>query len=89
MKIFRIIKAKLRNKNEIKDQFYHDRLSICETCPFNSKYAEPENKNLKYWVWRILNLNEYFCTICKCELKAKASEEMEECPKGKWKQITE
>lgn len=27
----------------------------------------------------------YFCSICGCELHAKASLEEEECPKGFWK----
>lgn len=87
MKIIKILKAKIRNKNKIKDPLFKKRLDICNSCIYNSKYAEPENKNIKYYFWKFLNLLEYFCTQCGCEIKAKASEEMEQCPKGKWEQL--
>lgn len=91
MKLIRIIRAKLKNKEKIKDSWYHERLKICNECPFNSKNTK-ENKSFKYKFWNILNLKENFCTICGCEIKAKASESMEECSMGeigkepKWKQ---
>ena len=84
-KIIRIIRSKTRDKSKIQDNWYKERLTICNSCPLNSKNTD--RKNLKYWTLRILNLGEYFCTKCGCEIKAKCSEEMEECPKGKWKQI--
>lgn len=83
MKIIRIIRSKIRNKDKIKDEFYHRRMKICKECPLYSDNLV-ENKNLKYWFFKILNLNENFCTICGCESKAKASEELESCPEGKW-----
>lgn len=86
-KLIRIIRSKLRNKNNIKDDWYYERLEICRTCPLNSKNSDPKEKTIRYKILRLLNLNEDFCTVCGCELKAKASEEMEECPEGKWKQI--
>lgn len=86
-KIFIIIRAKLRNKEKITDSWYHERISICDTCPFNSKNIEPISKNLRYYIFKYLNLFKDFCTACDCEIKAKASEEMEKCPKGKWGQI--
>lgn len=94
MKILRILKAKLRNKSDIKEEWYHERLKICETCPFNSKNTDRENKKtFKYKLWNLLNLHKHFCTICGCEIKAKASDEMEECSmveldkEPKWKRI--
>ena len=77
-KIFIIIRAKLRDKDSLKEEWYLNRLDICNTCPFNSK-SQKENRNIKYYIYKILNLGEYFCTICGCEIKAKASEEMETC----------
>lgn len=88
MNIFKIIKAKLRNKNKITDKWYHDRMKICNQCPLNSMNIESK-AGLKYWFWKILNIGKTFCTKCGCELEAKTSEEMEKCPKGKWNQITE
>lgn len=86
-KIITIIRAKLRDKESITDQWYHDRVSICNACPHNSKNIDPVSKNLRYYIFKYLNLNKDFCTICDCEIEAKASEEMEECPIKKWKQI--
>lgn len=84
MKLITIIKAKLRNKEKLKkEKWYTDRLNKCNACEFNSKHIT-ENKNLKYWIFRILNLLETFCTKCGCEIKAKASEKMEQCPLSKW-----
>lgn len=93
MKIFRIIRAKLKNKDKIKDDWYYKRLSICETCPLNSKNSEGDHKKtFKYKFWNLLNLYQHFCTVCGCEIKAKASEELEVCSlveldlKPKWEQ---
>jgi hypothetical protein len=33
-----------------------------------------------YWIARVL-----FCSICKCNIPAKARVESEKCPKDKWK----
>lgn len=66
--------------------WYNERIKICNTCPFNSKNVE-NKKGLRYWFWNILNLKEPFCTVCGCEIKAKASEEIEECEKEKWKSL--
>lgn len=85
-KIPTIIKAKIRDKKRMAGViWYKQRLEICSTCPLNSK--NKEDKSIKYYLLSLLNLRNDFCTDCGCELTAKASEEMEECPKGKWKQI--
>ena len=86
-KIYIIIRAKLRDKDSLKEEWYLDRLDICNRCIFNSKYTKVENKNIRYYIFKYLNLFKDFCTACDCEIKAKASEEMEKCPKGKWGQI--
>jgi hypothetical protein len=89
MKLIRILKAKLRNKNKLKkENWYKNRLDTCAACPFNSRNTE-EGKNIKYKFWRVMNIGRDFCTICGCEIKAKASEPLEECsaePK-KWEAI--
>lgn len=85
-KIKTIIIAKTRNKSIIKDEWYLDRLEICGSCPLNSKNIKIR-KNFKYWFWNLLNLKKPFCTVCGCEIKAKASEEMEKCPEGKWGRV--
>lgn len=87
-KIVRIIRAKFRNKDKIQDSFYKERLEICKQCPLYSKNTKGV-KNLKYKFWDLVNFKKPFCTVCGCEIKAKASEEMETCPEGKWPEITE
>lgn len=84
-KIITIIRAKIRNKKKLKEKkWYRNRLKICSDCPLNSKNVE--KKSARYYLLSILNLQNNFCTDCGCELTAKASEELEECPQGKWKQ---
>ena len=78
-KIYIIIRAKLRDKDSLKEEWYLSRLDICNACPFNSKNIEPDHKTIKYYIFKYLNLFKNFCTLCGCEIKAKASEEMETC----------
>lgn len=88
MKILRIIRSKLRNKDKLKkEKWYLDRLGFCNSCPFNSKNCK--KKNLKYFIWDFLNMNKNFCTICGCEIEAKASEKLEECSRDEklWEAI--
>lgn len=85
-KIYSILISKLINKYRFKNKkWYKERFEICKQCPLNS--MNNQTKDFKYWVWKILNLGEAFCTYCGCEIRAKISEEMEECPKNKWQQI--
>lgn len=88
MKIIRIIRSKLRDKNKLKkEKWYMDRLNDCNSCPFNSK--NNKNRDFKYSFWNFLNLTKNFCTICGCEIEAKASEKLEECSNDKklWEAI--
>ena len=86
MNILRILKAKFRNKDNMKGiEWYDTRTKICESCPLNSLLNV--KRGFRYWLWDIINFKKPFCTVCGCELKAKISEELEECPKGYWKQI--
>lgn len=94
MNLLRIIRAKMRDKSKIKEDWYLDRLNKCATCPFNSKNVKG-NKGIKYKIWNILNFKKPFCTICGCEIEAKASEELEICSlveidkEPKWVQVEE
>jgi hypothetical protein len=82
-----IIRAKIRNKKRLQGlSWYKKRLEICADCPFNSK--NKQEKTARYYLLSVLNLRNDFCTDCGCELKAKASEELEACPQGKWQQET-
>lgn len=41
-------------------------------------------------MWEILNFKKPFCTVCGCEIQAKASEKLEECSdweNKKWEAI--
>ena len=95
MNVIRILRAKLRNKNKLKkEKWYRDRLDACSKCPLNSKNVDRQElsfwQKMKYNFWLILNLKQTFCTICGCEIKAKASEPLEECSKEvnkEWEQI--
>lgn len=78
MKLITILKSKIKNKSKITDEWYLKRLEICNKCEYNSKNYN-KDKGIWYWMWNILNLKKPFCTICGCEVAAKASVEFEEC----------
>lgn len=84
-KIFAIAKAKIKKRQPHTEDWQIERKKICDGCEFNSKNYN-KKKNLWYRIWELLNLNEPFCKICKCELHLKQQFELEECDKGKWKQ---
>lgn len=91
-KLLVILKAKFSNKENLGD-WYQDRLEICKTCPKNSKNIPLRKYTLRMWKWYILNLFKPFCSICGCEIAAKASVEIEDCAleeigqKPKWVSI--
>jgi hypothetical protein len=89
MNIIKILKAKLRNKNKLLgEKWYNDRINACNSCPLNS--INTNKKNLWYRFWDLLNFKKPFCTVCGCEIKAKASEKLEECSdenNKKWEAI--
>lgn len=73
-----IVKAKFRNKKEMeKYDWYNERISICGACPYNSK--NDKSRGFFYYFWNLVNFSKPFCTICGCEIEAKASEPREEC----------
>ena len=75
MKIIRIIRSRLFRKKD-QPQFYYDRLKVCDTCEYNSVNKEMTFKEKFYY---LVNSLKPFCTICKCQLEAKASEPRENC----------
>lgn len=89
-KIFNIIKAKYYSRvNQAKlnkEEWYQDRIKTCEGCPLQSDNFQ-DKKGLRFEILKWLNLNKPFCTVCGCEIRAKASSQIEDCPKGKWKQL--
>jgi hypothetical protein len=88
MKIIKILIAKFIKKYIYnKEDWYIERTEICQACPFLSDNVE-NKKGLRFLALRLGNFNNPFCTDCGCEIKAKAAEKMEECPQGKWKQVT-
>lgn len=92
MNIVRILKAKIKNKDKLIGQkWYDDRIKACNECPLNSKNTNSK-KGIWYWMWEALNFRKPFCTVCGCEIKAKASEKLEECSdevNKKWESIEE
>ena len=74
----KILKAKLSSKKDM-DSWYYQRLVKCAFCPYNSKNTSFKKFTLRMWKWYLLNLFKPFCTICGCEITAKASMEIEEC----------
>lgn len=93
MKIFTkalsIFRAKFRDKDKMmKHQWYVERVKSCYSCPFNSSNTKSKN-GFKFRFWKTMNLNNSFCTICGCDILAKASEPMESCSADikKWKSI--
>lgn len=92
-KLIIIIRAKFRDKDKMMiNEWYVDRISKCGICPYNSKNVK-NRKSIWYKMWNILNFKKPFCTICGCEIKAKASEELENCSlyelnkEPKWKSL--
>jgi hypothetical protein len=88
-KLIRIIRSRVFRKDD-QPNWYYKRLEICHSCKHNSK-----NVNLNFFqkIMSYLNSLEDFCTICSCQLKAKASEAQEDCglvglgKESKWKSI--
>ncbi len=76
--IFVILKSKLSNKENL-GSWYKERIKICKTCPYNSKNISFRDYTSNMWKWYILNLFKPFCSICGCQITAKASVEVEEC----------
>ena len=86
-KIPTIIRAKLKDKSNLEsEEWYKNRIETCKSCPLLSTNTEG-TKGWKYKILDLLNFKQAFCTVCGCEIKAKASEKLESCPEGKWKQI--
>lgn len=83
--IINIIKLKLKNKEEL-DNWYKERLDICNECPLNSRNIK-RRKSIKERILSLISLKKDFCTVCGCTLVDKASGEFEECPKGKWPEL--
>jgi hypothetical protein len=89
-KIISIIKAKYYSRvNQAKlekEQWYKDRIKTCNDCPLQSDNFQ-NKKGIMFNIIRVLNFNNPFCTICGCEIKAKASSQIEDCPKNKWEKL--
>lgn len=84
MKIIRIIKSKFKNKNKLlNEKWYSDRVNTCLGCEFNSH--RNKQRGVFAYIWDLIVFKKIYCTVCKCPIMDKASEEMEECPKNKWK----
>lgn len=77
-KFILIIKSKLSNKKNLGD-WYKKRLEICHTCPYNSKNIYFSSYNLRTWKWYFLNIFKPFCSVCGCQITAKASIKIEDC----------
>lgn len=62
-----IIKSrKVYNQNKNKE-WYKDRKSICNSCPFNSKFKK--NKTFKEKLLSIFYLGRDYCSVCFCPTK--------------------
>lgn len=86
-KITRIIRSNLYGRFFKKDlDWVRERKSICTSCPHMSRNIE-KKKGARYWILNILNFKEDFCNICGCGINQKTTEELEECPIGKWGQV--
>lgn len=77
-KIRTILKAKFIKKEGL-GAWYQERLDICGKCPMNSMNIKKRSYSPRMWKWHVLNFFKPFCSICGCEIKAKASVEIEEC----------
>lgn len=86
-----VFKAKfLRDDDQLeKEEWYVNRLEICDSCPLNSKNIPKTKWTKVMWMSWIANGFKSFCSICYCEIKAKASVGISECPDNppKWKEI--
>jgi hypothetical protein len=88
-KVFKIIRSRLF-RSDVQPYWYYERLEVCNKCKYNSKHV-----TLSLWqkFLYLLNSLKPFCTICSCQLDAKASEITEDCgiigigKESKWKSI--
>ena len=80
-KIWIIIKSKIRDKDKmLKIPWYRERIEKCKQCPNNSKhYMDIIKKDKKEKLIWYANRKEEYCFLCKCNIKDKASEELEQC----------
>lgn len=93
MKIFRILKSRLKKKKE--EDWILERREACRVCPFNSKNMEkiPWNKKMliklsNFYSYITGNLDEDnlgSCTKCGCSVFYGSAEITEECPDNRWK----
>jgi hypothetical protein len=92
-----LIIIRSRFKKEVVTEKVRGRRLVCNTCPFNSKNSEsiPWNKKA------IIKLSDFYSWICgtldqdnlgnclacsSCSIYYKTMEDLEICPKNKWKQ---
>lgn len=87
-----ILKSKVSNKDNL-PYWYEKRMSICNTCEFNSK--NKEKLTLKEKAITAANLGKPSCTACGCEISAKASLPHAVCglesigQEPKWRPVTD
>lgn len=65
-----------------------NRLKVCNSCPFHSGNTSQvfiHQRGFKSKIkGLIMRLRKPYCTVCKCNLKAKTHTPYARCPKGKW-----
>jgi len=68
------------NRHKSREFFVIQRRNICRGCSFNTK-----TRKAFYWRWL-----PAFCSICKCDIKAKTASPFVSCPLSRWgQQITQ
>lgn len=81
--VFNIVKSRFIDGKSL-PQWYEDRLSICATCPLNSKNIDESSKSLRSKGWELIAGANCTDPSCGCTITEKAKIEEEFCPKSKW-----
>lgn len=80
-KVLNIYKSRVKDKSKLGD-WYKKRISICNSCPSNTKNID--NLSTKQKFIKFANTNKDYCVECGCGVEYKTSIKSEECPLGKW-----
>jgi hypothetical protein len=67
------------NELPVDEQWYQDRISICNSCPFNTKTTTEKGPLISAMLSKVGVINSEYCVACGCPIKNKASVKSEAC----------
>lgn len=77
------IAGAILSENPVNEDWYQERLAICEGCPLNSKNIASENLDISTKAKNLARPGQPVCTACGCWINDKASVKSEVCGRVK------